>query len=338
MKNISEVINQLGFEFASRHNVKGRISVADLFTKSKKRCGIYLLEFANGTYYVGQALDVVRRFNQHRKNHDHICGLWFQAVRNVDLNEVEQWIIQKAEKSNMPLTNRTFVQNVSGETDLDLVITKEVQEKWLSSKSPSRERSSLMYRTVDEKFIFKYRDNFQKLVKDEQYPIVKMILKTYITTCIPFWPKTELSFWSLSCLPATNKSTWPRYFCLNINAMEILVLGFEKRTGKPFLFVNLSDYFKRVSKKDVSSLKSKYNCSEFKPASYRAAAGSSYTVHFRNAEDFIRMLKNEPVMVRSMKELNLRLMRKGGTIYSPYHCFDLVNEVMKKPYVVGGIV
>ena len=59
----------LGFE---KHLfVKERQSIADCFTK-KNRCGIYILHFENGEYYVGLAIDILKRFAQHRKNHSDI--------------------------------------------------------------------------------------------------------------------------------------------------------------------------------------------------------------------------------------------------------------------------
>ena len=47
--------------------VEGRVSIADLYPSERRRCGIYLLEHADGMHYVGQSVDVVRRFDQHRK-------------------------------------------------------------------------------------------------------------------------------------------------------------------------------------------------------------------------------------------------------------------------------
>ena len=41
--------------------VSSRPSIADLF-KPDKRCGIYILKFSNEFYYVGQAVDVTRRY------------------------------------------------------------------------------------------------------------------------------------------------------------------------------------------------------------------------------------------------------------------------------------
>jgi hypothetical protein len=57
--------------FSRWRPVYGRASIAYLF-KPQKRCGIYVLGFSNSEFYVGQALDVTRRYAQHRKTYSDI--------------------------------------------------------------------------------------------------------------------------------------------------------------------------------------------------------------------------------------------------------------------------
>ena len=64
-------------------------SIAHLFGSSKNRCGIYMLEFPNSIFYIGKAVDVVRRFSQHRKNHENIIGFSFIKCPEQRLSEVE---------------------------------------------------------------------------------------------------------------------------------------------------------------------------------------------------------------------------------------------------------
>lgn len=67
-----EIIHSLGFNYDDQKEVRGRLSISDLFPVSRGRCSIYLLKYADQTYYIGQAVDAVRRFSQHRKNYDNI--------------------------------------------------------------------------------------------------------------------------------------------------------------------------------------------------------------------------------------------------------------------------
>ena len=322
-----KIIEQLGFQFDKAFDVKGRLSVSDLFHRSIPRCGIYLLGFSDNTFYIGQAIDVVRRFAQHRKNYENIEKLWFQPFKKETLNEVEQQLIHEAEKYGLLLTNRIFVSNIFGDTDLDLIISQSEQREWLENNKEISNNGYDIYQTIEFKYVIRYRNNFEKLKTVAEYQRLKRILNLYITRCLPAFKKTELSFWSLSCLPATNKNTYPRYFCLNVNAMEVFVMGFEARTKTPFVFIILTSLF-FGDDDELDRLYKKFKTLDVEISKYRAAGSDQIRFSFSDFREFEEMLLTEPNVVKSIKELNLRLMRKGGTIYSPFHCFDLAKDVL----------
>lgn len=323
----TDIINQLGFQFDNPFNVQGRLSIADLFPKSKSRCGIYLLNFSDDTFYIGQAIDAVKRFAQHRKNYDNIERFWFQPVKKEHLNEVEQRLIHEAEMQGLLLTNKTFVSNIIGDTDLDLIISATEQENWLENDIELSNNHYDLYSTVEPKYIIKYRRNFDKLKQIENYGQLKRILNLYIRKCLPAFKKTELSFWSLSCMPSTNNGTYPRYFCMNVNAMEVFVVGYERKTKKPFAFFMLTSLFFDDAG-ELDRLYDKYKTLEAERSDYRAAGADQVRFYFSNLDELENILLTEPKVISSIKELNLRLMRKGGTIYSPFHCFDLAKDVL----------
>lgn len=321
-----EIIDNLGFRFANGLNVQGRLSISDLFPKSKNRCGIYLLEFSDNTFYIGQAIDNVKRFSQHRKNYDNIVNYWFQEINKQKLDEIEQKLIQEAEIRGLLLTNKTYVTNVIGDTDLDVIISPEDQRTWLEENKELPKDTFDLFALVDEKYKVKYKQNFQKLQQLEIYSTIKEILRIYIKKSLPSFKKTELSFWSLSCLPSTNKNTYPRYCCLNINAMEVFVLGFNKAENKPFSFINISSrYFDETVLKIFTKT---YKSLSIYDTNYRAAGADQICFEFSDLDEFKNFLQTETKATKSIKEMNLRLMRKGGTIYSPYHCFNLINDVL----------
>lgn len=323
---ISEKINSLGFKFDQHLDVKGRISISDLFPKSKSRCGIYLLNFSDETFYIGQAIDAVRRFSQHRKNYSTIEKFWFQPIGKDKLDEKEQTLIQAAELSGILLTNKTFVSNVIGNTDLDLIISSAEQNEWLENNEPISNESFDLYPNIALKYKIKYRHNFEIFKQLNNYPELLKLLNLYITKCLPAFKKTEMSFWSLSCMPSTNSGTWPRFFCLNVNAMEVFVLGCEKKTKTPFCFLVITHRFNK-DKKTIDELYRKYKNLEFYESSYRAAGADQIRLNFTDLRELENILLTENEIVKSIKEMNLRLMRKGGTIYSPFHCFDLVKDI-----------
>ncbi len=323
----TEIINQLGFQFDRGVNVQGRLSIADLFPKSKKRCGVYLLKFSDNIFYLGQAIDAVKRFAQHRKNYDNIEWFWFQDIEREKLNEVEQRLIHAAEMKGLLLTNKTFVSNIIGDTDLDLLIPMTDQKKWLENDTELSNDDYDLYSTVESRHIIKYRLNFEKLKRIENYEVLKHILDLYIRKCLPAFKKTELSFWSLSCMPSTNRSTYPRYFCMNVNAMEVFVLGYEHKTKKPFAIFMLTG-LPFDNNDELDRIYNKYKTFEAGRSDYRAAGADQICFRFSDLGELEDILLTEPQIVSSIKELNLRLMRKGGTIYSPFHCFDLVKDAL----------
>ena len=329
----ADIINGLGFKFDEAFDVKGRLSISDLFPKSKKRCGIYLLNFSNNTFYIGQAIDIVKRFSQHRKNYDNINRYWFIEIKKDNLNEFEERLIKSAEAAGLLIINKTFVSNVIGDTDLDLLITVEQQNKWLEKNEMISNEGFDIYPNIDIKYKIKYQHNFEKLKQNENYTQLKRILKKYIEKCIPAYKKTELSFWALSCLPSTNKGTYPRFFCININAMEVFVLGYAKTEKKYFCFIICSGRFLYESKdwvfeKEVDRIKTSYTSLSINESDYRAAGSDQYRINFEDLDEFERFYDSESIFIESIKEMNLRLMRKGGTIYSHFHCFDLAKDMV----------
>lgn len=113
--------------------------------------------------------------------------------------------------------------------------------------------------------------------------------------------------------------------------MEVFVIGYERKTNVPFAFFVLTALFIRDVdvNKEIERLYSKYETLVANDSYYRAAGNDQVLFHFSNLNELENILLTEPEIIKSIKELNLRLMRKGGTIYSPYHCFDLANEIIE---------
>ena len=131
--NAPESISKLGFPKLT--NVSGLKSIAQEFGSSKPRCGIYLLAFSGDRYYIGQAVDCVRRFSQHLKTYDEIDGFSFIKVPKTKLDEREKELIFKAESAVLTLLNVMHVSLVVGETDLDLLFEEGVLDRWLESRT-----------------------------------------------------------------------------------------------------------------------------------------------------------------------------------------------------------
>jgi len=87
-KLFEEAIADLGFPKPAP--VTSLRSIAHLFGSAKSRCGIYLLIFPHDRAYIGQAVEVVRRFAQHRGSYENITAFSFIPMARRNLGDEER--------------------------------------------------------------------------------------------------------------------------------------------------------------------------------------------------------------------------------------------------------
>lgn len=61
------------------------------------RCGIYVLEFEDGARYVGQTVNIVNRYSQHRRKHGDIIAFSFAPCSQESLDDYERIVIKNEE-------------------------------------------------------------------------------------------------------------------------------------------------------------------------------------------------------------------------------------------------
>ncbi|MEI2756761.1 MAG: GIY-YIG nuclease family protein [Chitinophagaceae bacterium] len=307
---------------------KGMRSIAGQFTQNN-RCGIYILHFENAEFYVGLAIDVVNRYAQHRQNHKDIEYISFKEVPKTKLADVEKETVYALENLNKPLRNINIVSIVIGETDLDLVVTKEEQDDWLN-KELSLE--SLQTERFDyPELRKKYSQKFDKLLKHELADEIKSCLRAYVLSTIPFPKRTEYSFWSLSCLPSTHPDTLSR---LNIYWQETLVLAQYEldddiKTEKEKFGIGITIWVsksKLLEKWTEQKLQDKFQSLSFVDWVHESGGIDQQCVSVESVE-FNDFLFTEGI-IDAAKEFNLRLMRKGGCVWNRYHSFDLADVAL----------
>jgi hypothetical protein len=216
------------YMFPEFHPVYNRPSIADLVPPSK-RCGIYILEFKDNSYYVGQAVDITRRYVQHRKNHDDIEGISFRKFKKQELNKVEEYLIKIIEEKGIMLRNISLTSLPKGETDLDLLIPKEQQEHWLASNNPFNGAKQILHLPEQE---IRYARKYNSLLKETSYrKVVLPFLREYFQHFVLNPPLTEMSFWSITCL--SQEETKRRFQVLSrLNFYWCEVLTVFKSNGQ----------------------------------------------------------------------------------------------------------
>lgn len=307
---------------------KDRLSLADCFTKNN-RCGIYILHFQNGEYYVGLAIDVINRHAQHRLNHLDIEYISFKEVNKEKLVTVEKQTVYALENLKKSLRNINLVSIVTGDTDLDLIVSSEVQQQWSNYQLDfeSIETNRFDYPDLRRK----YSTKFTKLKSSKYFGQICEILQAYVLNAILLPYKTEYSFWCCSCLPAGRNKVFSR---VNIFWQEVFTLYEDE-----FIMIDDKKIFKDLAVSihlcksklfehySEQELQEKYISLELSDHFYEPGGQDQQNIII-GAVDFLNLLDDTPIL-DAIKEFNLRLMRKGGCIFNRYHCFDLADEALR---------
>jgi hypothetical protein len=310
--------------FSRMTHVSTLLSISHLFGTSKKRCGIYLLAFPSDLFYIGQAIDVVRRFSQHRQNYDDIIGFSFNPVAKAQLDDVEKELIFKADKK-FKLRNKVHVSSIIGDADFDLVMPRTEQEGWLSATSRLGGDADVGSAKIilPESQQVRFSKNFEQFTKHPLAKKAQALLAQYIRACIPAPRRTEYSFWSVSCTPSTKKSAdGARLFCVNAASMELFVVGWEKDSDLLWSFLTV-DKDKLAEYCPRKRFLKKFPLVESSHEGYRDAGQNQMTLSCDGIR--MRQLLSDSGICKAAGALNLRVMRKRANFYPQYHCSQLVN-------------
>ena len=303
-------------------------SIAQLFGASKPRCGIYLLEFPEHRFYIGQAVEVVRRFAQHQKNYEEIVGFSFIPTPRTHLDEVERELIRKAEGLGLVILNTVHASNVVGDTDLDMVVSPNDQAEWLSHPADFNDGDTSSPIVLPVAQLERFAEQFRRFKAHRLVGPASHLLQTYVRHCIAAPKRTEYSFWVVSCLPSTNRDTWPRLLCVSAGVMELLVLGYHKsKSSDMWGFVTVaSDVLSETFPTD-DALATAFPSMEVIRREYRDAGQHQITLHADNEQCMQAILRHKAVR-RAGAALALRVMRKRATIYAKFHCKQLAGVAM----------
>jgi hypothetical protein len=308
-----------GFE---RYEVDQLRSIAHLFPKSKGRRGLYVLEFSGAEEYVGQTLNVVGRVADHRRRWDDIEAVRFRRISaRGDLDGPEKELIHARLAKGLVLrNNRHSVVPMNFDTDLDWDVAPGEQAAWLNDDvwlPDVRER-------VDDPGQRQRRmAAYQRLKEHPRFDDVVEAVGRYVADCIPRPRATELTFWSLSAAPSTNRSSSPRLAVVSINSMETLVIGHDLGDpGQLCGFVNVAgERLSSFGRRSIQPITRRR-------VPYEAGGPDVRQVHFRDPKELIDLLRDHRTgLVAAARELNLRAMRKGPTFQWRWHCLALADHI-----------
>ena len=319
--DIRTITSNLGFGPYSF--VRDRISVADLF-RPGDRCGLYALHFANGDGYVGKTIDVVRRFAGHRQNHDDIVEIAFRLVPAQDQDREERAAITRCEAAGVRLRNIQFMSIVLGDADLDTVVSQETQAEWLRSLHRT---TTFKERPDDLALRRRYETRFAQLKNRRQWPLLQPVLQEYAATCLPAPDRTELSFWSITCLAARSFEGQRLLARLNIFWQEVMTVGLDTAMGKLWYTFHVRQSVLQRAGFRVPVF-ARLHEHRYDPGGQDQVQVIANDDH---AGDTLRLLA-DPAFVAAAKDFNLNLMRKGANNFARFHCFALADHMLRPQY------
>lgn len=307
---------QIAEGFSQPHHVWGRASIADLF-KPGEHCGLYVLHFTNGDIYAGQALDVTRRYVQHRKVHADIEEISFKHVPEDRLNDEERTLIWSLEQDGQRLRNITFTSVPKGECDFDLVMSPEEQNRWLEDPSYIDFGGS---RIVDPGLRRKYSRKYKSFAELPRSDEVLSVLRNYVQAYIPAFLRSEVSFWCVSCMPVRNV-----YARINIYWQEVLTVSVAEDAILVSLHVADSP-FTLLSDEALTLLFERHPALE--AIDHKYGPGGSDQINLVLPLADAKIFISDPEVLPAIRLFNLRLMKKGPCNFARYHCMDLADKIL----------
>lgn len=285
------------------------------------RCGIYILEFADGQRYVGQSRDVVRRFADHSRHHPDIVALQFRAVAQSDLDAAERQIVQNQRDAGHRLRNIDLVSRSWGDSVLDAVVDQEAQAGWAEGEPqthPDDQRMLIAKRRLAT--LAKY----QALQQVPAFNAVFADVCAYVGRVIPWPSATDGRFWTVSAMPGTNRTRdSQRLVTVNCGRVETFVIIEDRATHESDWFLNIEHGL--VSPQDLPrDLRDALIVVE---DGYRTA-GTVDCIDGGKTGSLAAWLDETPGLEIAARQLALNLMRKGPSWYARFHCDDLVDDVL----------
>lgn len=309
--------------FSRCDEVYGRHSIADLFAPGE-RCGIYILHFSDGWFYVGQAVDVTRRFVQHRKTHTDIERMSFRPVALDWLDEKERDAVRRMEEAGCQLRNIALVTMPFGETDFDALMPPEVQERWLAGMNYSE---PIAPRRVDTSQRMKYRAKYEQFCALPASPDAIAVLRVYVQTCVPAFVSGEQAFWGCSCLPGGRTSGEQVLARINLNWQEVFTLFLSNGHEQGTIHLARSPLGRGIQRLlFFQMLRFRYAATIDLNHKY-APGGEDQCAITAPTKSWQYLLQEERIL-SAARLFNLRLCCKGPNQFSRYHCLDLADQLI----------
>ncbi|MBC7552460.1 MAG: hypothetical protein H7257_00625 [Taibaiella sp.] len=288
--------------------------------------GLYIIEFDNNEFYIGQTKEIRKRYKAHLNNYKNIKNFFFLSLvaSELLLQSHESQLIAWFEQNLLRIKNLKQIK-------FENIFCRDYQKKWISNLEFNYV-AGIKY--FDPETRSKYSAKFQLLQQKGYFQSLCSILSQYIKEGIPNYLGSEFNYWSVSCLPV---DTFRENIISRVNICSVPVLSAyigSDDTVKVMLLVSILPFIDAVNSKfkcdvlfaNVPSLS--FDLSE----RFEIAEGDLIAL-FIDADDFEAAINNS-IILKAIRLLNLRMMNKVGAeekhTRNRIHCLDLSDYIFEK--------
>ena len=287
--------------------------------------GIYILEFSNCEFYIGQTINIGKRIKQHFKTYKDIQSILFKPLDINQLTDYENKMINKFEKEGCRIRN---LKQLNFRNLFDF----ETQQKWLKNKSfnfisgTKFENESVRKKFSDRFFILKSKAYYEELISQ---------LSIYFDKCLPNYLASEFNYWNITCFPKYLKKE-NCILRINVNDVPILtVLELENNSFEFMIFCSILPFLKKIDEKIGLNqiLKDVPNTTIDVEDNFEEQAKGDLLRLIIKKSDFLKSLENKTILT-AIRTFNLRMLNSIGKEEkfrrSTSHCLDLSDVIISR--------
>jgi hypothetical protein len=306
-----------------KFDISWNASAATTFLEAlgrRSRRGIYRLRFADSQAYIGQAVDVARRVNQHRRTWDDIVGVDFR-VEIGDLSSAEVDAVRHFEKPGH-LRNSQLTIHKLGDSALDALVPRTVQDSWLTldgMEPAGTERGGDISAEPSSRYeMLRERPDYEQVVN---------LLATYLRAAV-LWPRTtEQRFWFVEPMtPRPKEEGWRPLAEIAVHSVRVFGVYDEQTKAGNRLVSRVIVAEPRVTGLAERFTAIKYAVKGNGELDSARGLGRHETLDFVKPADLRSYLRKD-VFVRAARELVLARMR-SGTILGSKHSVHLASDIL----------
>ena len=308
--------------FKHYYGVENGVGQIDIFER-KNRCGIYVLIFRDGSIYAGLSLDVRKRFAQHRLNHKDIVGFTFVRRSQRELAWREVALINDLERHGHRMRNLALMSVVSGACKIDELIDPSDLNFWVTGVKLVDASERINDAALRQRYLSRF-EQFTLLPNSEE---IITLLRIYTQNFIPMPRKTELAFWTSSCLPSGSTRDVKICSRINLNMMEVATIMVHQGLTQMSFHVAESSLRQELGE-DVSERLIESSFGRWSTHRYKSGGIDQCALFAETADEAMRMMDDYSFFL-SARTMNARLMKKGPCYYSQSHCLSLADRLLE---------